>query len=499
MLNGLNYIQVYASNAEGQKDIGYNFFEVLAGNYFKNIDVVNDANKNNVIDNSELGASNQVEVRIGLGNDVRVGDKVTLNGLEHTVDANDISNGYVVFDVPVVPGQQTTLQAQITTDAGKVLADISQNISVDGAARNIVESLKFLNDLNSDGALNKAELNGQITTSVEITLGSGARAGDVVFVNGLSYVLNASEIQNGKLTISIPIRDGLNQVDVTAKDEWGYVDHVTGSIVANVSGNTPILTLIAPALTNDATPKIEGIADAGNTVHVVVVDSAGNSQVADIVVNSSGKWVYEPAQDLADGAYTVTAIAKDAIGNQSASVKATGEITATATDPAGNISGPGSTIVDTIPPTGLIVSFEEDTGLAGDGITSNGTINVTGVEDDANWSYSTDGGLSWTPGTGGSFELEEGTYQDVQVKQQDAAGNEEIVDFGKVVIDKTAPTGLSAQLADDTGFSNSDGITQNGLVNVTGIEEGATWSYSLNGGQSWIKGEGTSFTVPVGD
>ncbi|MFG6668825.1 hypothetical protein ACGK9R_17235, partial [Halomonas sp. HNIBRBA4712] len=54
-----------------------------------------------------------------------------------------------------------------------------------------------------------------------------------------------------------------------------------------------------------------------------------------------------------------------------------------------------------------------------DGITSNGTVNVLGLVDGATWEYSTDGGASWTDGTGDSFVLDEGTYAagTVQVRQ----------------------------------------------------------------------------------
>ncbi|MDQ9026540.1 Ig-like domain-containing protein, partial [Acinetobacter gerneri] len=317
------------------------------------------------------------------------------------------------------------------------------------------------------------------TPSISGTAEAGSTVTVVIKDGANTVTVTAVANSQGKWSVDSPVlSEGSHDISVTAKDPAGNssVNPAEGTVVIDTTA--PVVTLDPLAPTNDTTPSISGTAEAGSTVTVVIKDGA-NTVTVTAVANSQGKWSVD-SPVLSEGSHDVSVTAKDPAGNSSV-------------NPA-----EGTVVIDTTPPTGLIVSFEEDTGLAGDGITSNGTINVTGVEDDANWSYSTDGGLSWTPGTGGSFELDEGTYQDVQVKQQDAAGNEEIVDFGKVVIDKTAPTGLSAQLADDTGFSNSDGITQNGLVNVTGIEEGATWSYSLNGGQSWIKGEGTSFTVPAG-
>ncbi|MFC0202820.1 BapA/Bap/LapF family large adhesin [Novosphingobium soli] len=56
-------------------------------------------------------------------------------------------------------------------------------------------------------------------------------------------------------------------------------------------------------------------------------------------------------------------------------------------------------------------------------MTSDGTIVVADLEPGATFEYSTDGGVNWTPGTGTSFELGEGVYADVQVRQIDLAGN----------------------------------------------------------------------------
>lgn len=57
---------------------------------------------------------------------------------------------------------------------------------------------------------------------------------------------------------------------------------------------------------------------------------------------------------------------------------------------------------------------------------------------------------------------------------------------------------LSLSLANDTGESNSDGITRDGTVNVSGLEPGATWKYSTDGGANWTAGTGTSFTLAAG-
>jgi Bacterial Ig-like domain len=50
-------------------------------------------------------------------------------------------------------------------------------------------------------------------------------------------------------------------------------------------------------------------------------------------------------------------------------------------------------------------------------------------------------------------------------------------------------------LAKDTGISSTDGITNSGVVTITGLETGATSQYSLNGGNTWTKINGSSFNL----
>ena len=62
-----------------------------------------------------------------------------------------------------------------------------------------------------------------------------------------------------------------------------------------------------------------------------------------------------------------------------------------------------------------------------------------------------------------------------------------------------APAAPSLALAVDTGSSPTDGITQNGQVNVMALADSATWKYSVNGGTDFTTGSGSSFTLPDGD
>ena len=69
--------------------------------------------------------------------------------------------------------------------------------------------------------------------------------------------------------------------------------------------------------------------------------------------------------------------------------------------------------------------------------------------------------------------------------------------FAAFTIDTAAAT-PSLSLEADTGSSNSDRITNNANITVAGLEAGASWEYSSNGGGSWSAGSGSSFTVAAG-
>ncbi len=53
---------------------------------------------------------------------------------------------------------------------------------------------------------------------------------------------------------------------------------------------------------------------------------------------------------------------------------------------------------------------------------------------------------------------------------------------------------LSLELQSDTGYSDTDKITYNGVINVLGLQPPNYWQYSVDGGD-WVTGSGTTFTV----
>ncbi|MBI1920478.1 MAG: Ig-like domain-containing protein, partial [Geobacter sp.] len=130
------------------------------------------------------------------------------------------------------------------------------------------------------------------------------------------------------------------------------------------------------------------------------------------------------------------------------------------------------------------VALASDTGTSGsDSITKTGTITLTGIEAGATLEYSTDGGTTW----GSSVTEVEGSNT-VLVRQTDVAGNTSDPGSLTFSLDTTPPPAPNVVLANDTGSSNNDKITNVGTLSVSGVESGANVEYSIDGGSHWSSG-----------
>ncbi|MGA4493902.1 Ig-like domain-containing protein, partial [Vreelandella venusta] len=94
--------------------------------------------------------------------------------------------------------------------------------------------------------------------------------------------------------------------------------------------------------------------------------------------------------------------------------------------------------------------------------------------------------------------LEDGKDYDV-VAIDDAGNVSEPATATGGADDTTAPDAPTLTLVTDTGRSDSDANTYEDSIAVAGLEEGATWEYSSDGGETWNDGEGSSFVLPEGE
>ena len=159
----------------------------------------------------------------------------------------------------------------------------------------------------------------------------------------------------------------------------------------------------------------------------------------------------------------------------------------------GGGSGSGPTATTTVPgtqtppATGAVVlkapvlSFN-DTGLnVTDGVTSNGrwAVESAGID----WEFSLDQGITWTRGSGASFEVKGDGAKMIWVRARDDAGNTSEIVRVNCVLDTTPPAAVAIA-------GQSEGVTN--TFKLSGVEPGARWEYSLDEQSSWSAGKGSA-------
>ena len=146
-----------------------------------------------------------------------------------------------------------------------------------------------------------------------------------------------------------------------------------------------------------------------------------------------------------------------------------------ATSDTNNVQNTGAVILK--PPK---LSFS-DTGVSvSDGVTRNG---LWAVESDYSWEFSLDQGVTWTIGSGSSFEVKGDGSKMIWVRARDNAGNKSEIVVVTCVLDTMAPAPITVS-------PSIDGFTR--ALQLTGLEANAKWEYSLDNQVSWHAGSGSA-------
>ncbi|WP_171261374.1 beta strand repeat-containing protein [Acinetobacter indicus] len=400
-----------------------------------------------------------------------------------TTDPNlnvDPETGVVtIVEDKVKDGTEVVAEA---TDTSGNTGEPAKAMAPDVTAPSAPTSVTIALDANDDGMISATEKGMATTTDVVVGLPADAKTGDVVQVdtNGdgtpeYTYTLTDADITAKEATVPdvrLPADGSTLTADVTIKDAANNVGSKGTDTVLMGDTMAPTVTL-DDLTTNDSTPALSG------TV---------NDPDAEVVVTING--VDYPATNNGDGTWTLADDAVAALTDPSTTV------TVTATDPAGNEgTDTGTVTLDTTMPTSGTLSFSnlEDTGVAGDGITSDNTYDLTLTGQEAGstvvYQVSTDGGVTWTDTTAVQAAVADGTYQ-YQAVVTDAAGNTSTTNMISVTVDTTMPTSgtLSFSNLEDTGVAG-DGITSDNTydLTLTGQEAGSTVVYqvSTDGGVTW--------------
>ncbi|MDH2292304.1 Ig-like domain-containing protein [Cobetia sp. 10Alg 146] len=467
-----------------------------------------------------------LQTSVTLTDDTQAGDTVTVtlddgNGGtitgEATVTADDLTAGSIAVEVTdAIADGSYTATAVITDDAGNSsaasdpIAVVVDTTSPGGETGTDAPTLTIAEA--ADG-VNADELADGLQTSVTLT--DDTQAGDTVTVtlddgNGGTITgeatVTADDLTAGSIVVEVTdaIADGNYTATAVITDDAGNSSAASDPIAVVVDttspgGETgtdaPVLTIAEAADGVNADELADGLqtsvtltddTQAGDTVTVTLDDGNGGTITGEATVNAddltAGSIAVEVTDAIADGNYTATAVITDDAGNSSA------ESNTIAVD------------VDATTPDAPSLELVNDSNVDGDRVTNEGEVLVSGLEDGATWEYSVNGGVDWQEGTGNSFILDEAVYTtgDVQARQSDVAGNtSETGDLEGLTVDTTPPVTPTISLTTDTNI-DGDNITSIGEVTVDGLEDAATWEYSIDGGNTWEIGIGATFDLDQG-
>ncbi|MDC4381952.1 Ig-like domain-containing protein, partial [Acinetobacter baumannii] len=389
-------------------------------------------------------------------------------------------------------GVNPWLWAAIPLVAGGIIAAASNHDSNDDSSAPAdttppsTDGVTFSVDpVTSDNVINASEASGNVTITgvLKNIPADAANTAVTVVINGVTYNATVDKAA-GTWTVSVPgsglVADADKTIDakVTFTDAAGNSSSVNDTQTYTLDTTAPNAPVIDPV---NGTDPITGTAEPGSTVTVTYPDGSTKT----VVAGPDGTWTV-PNPGLNDG----------------------DEVTAVATDPAGNTSGPGTVIVDAVGPNTDGVNFAVDSVTADNVINASeaaGNVTITGVlknvPSDAaatavtivingvTYTATVDSAAgTWTvsvPGSGLVADTDKTI--DAKVTFTDAAGNSSIVnDTQTYTLDTAAP---SAPVIDPV----------NGTDPITGTAEpGSTVTVTYPNGDTAtvVAGPDGSWSVP---
>ncbi|WP_273661051.1 Ig-like domain-containing protein [Pseudomonas aeruginosa] len=336
---------------------------------------------------------------------------ITVDGVAPSAPVVEPSNGSELSGT-AEPGSSVTLTDGNGNPIGQTTADANGNWSFtpstplpDGTVVNVVARDAAGNS--SPPASVTVDAVAPATPTVDpsngTTLSGTAEPGATVTLtdgngNPIGQV-TADGSGNWSFTPGTPLANG-TVVNATASDPTGNTSAPASTTVDSVAPAAPVVN---PS--NGA--EISGTAEPGATV--TLTDGNGNP-IGQVTADGSGNWSFTPSTPLADG--TV--------------------VNATATDPAGNTGGQGSTTVDAIAPATPTVNLSNGSSLSGTAEPGS-TVILTDGNGNPIAEVTADGSGNWTytPST----PIANGTV--VNVVAEDAAGNSSPP--ATVTVDSSAP------------------------------------------------------------
>ncbi|EJG13391.1 hypothetical protein ACIN3137_A1883 [Acinetobacter baumannii OIFC137] len=481
------------------------------------ITIPEDLNGDGILNADELGTDGSFNAQVALGPDALDGTVVNVNGVNYTVTAADLANGYITAAIPVTGEGPVAIHAEAVDAQGNVdVADADVTVTVDTVPADLIGAITIPEDLNGDGILNADELGTDGSFNAQVALGPDALDGTVVNVNGTNYTVTAADLANGYITATLdataadPVT-GQIVIHAEAVDAQGNVDVADADVTLTID-TTPQDLITAITIPEDLNG--DGILNAAE----LGTDGTFNAQVAlgpdaidGTVVNVNGTNYTVTAADLANGYITATldATAADPVTGQIV-------IHAEAVDAQGNVDVADADVTLTIDttPQDLITAITVPEDLNGDGILNaeelgtdgtfnaqvalgpdaiDGTVvNVNGVNYTVTAADLANGYITAAiPVTG------EGPVA-IHAEAVDAQGNVDVADADVTVTVDTVPADLIGAITipedlNGDGILNADELGTDGSFNA----QVALGPDALDG--TVVNVNGTNYTVTAAD
>ncbi|QDM67667.1 Bap [Acinetobacter baumannii] len=285
----------------------------------------------------------------------------------------------------------------------------------------------------------------------------------VVNVDGVDY----PAVNNGDGTWTLAdntlptLADGPHTITVTATDAAGNVGNDTAVVtIDTVAPNAPVLDPI------NATDPVSGQAEPGSTVTVTYPDGT----TATVVAGTDGSWSVPNPGNLVDG----------------------DTVTATATDPAGNTSLPGTGTVSadiTAPVVALDDVLTNDSTPALTGTVNDPTATVVVNVDGVDYPAVNNGDGTWTLADNTLPTLADGPHT-ITVTATDAAGNVGN-DTAVVTVDTTAPVVSFTDASTNDTTPALTGTIDDPTAAVVVTVDGVDYPAVNNGDGTWTLADNT--------
>jgi len=290
-----------------------------------------------------------------------------------------------------------------------------------------------------------------ITNDNTLTLTGTAEANSKVTVSDGTKMLGTATANGSGAWhyTTAALSNGAHNLTATATDAAGNISAASSALNVTVDTVAPAMPVIATDVVNtNDTVSLTGTAEANSTVTVF----DGTTMLGTATANGSGAWSYTTAV-LGNGAHDLTATATDAAGNTSA--------TSQVVDPVIDSAGPA------VP---VIAAFSTDSGVIGDHITNDNTLTLTGTAEANSTVTVFDGtkmlGTATANGSGAwhytTAALSNGAHN-LTATDTDAALNPSAASSAlSVTVDTNAPT---------APVIATDAVNTNNTVSLTGTAE----------------------------